>query len=292
MKAEQASKTAEATAAFRAIHTAYHHEPKILDDPYAVHLTSNRLRRLVSNRFLHWLAMRNFIYGWTYPLQAQVLCRARYAEDRLEQALSDGVRQYVILAAGFDSFAWRRRDLLETLSVFELDHPATQQVKLQRLAQEGLAVPPSLTCIPIDMETESLGDKLLGASYSRTVLSFFSLLGTVPYLTREAFGTTLREITKCSPAGSLLVFDFPDAGLFEAIHSSETLRKQDRATKRRGEPLITAFDIADLRDFLEQAGWDLVETLSLEDQHARYFAGRRDPLRPLEHFHIACAKRS
>ena len=123
MRPQQASRTAEATAAFRAIHTKYHHEPKILEDPYAIHFTNPRLRRLVSNPLLHWLAMRDFVYGWTYPLQAQVLCRARYTEDHLERAVEDGVRQYVIIAAGFDSFAWRRPDLLEKLDVFELDHP-------------------------------------------------------------------------------------------------------------------------------------------------------------------------
>lgn len=291
MKDEQASKTAEIVAAFRAIHTKYHHDPKILRDPYAVYLTSDRLRRLVSNRFLHWLATRRWLYGWTYPLQGESLARARYAEDHLEAALPNGIRQYVILAAGFDSFSLRRRELLGKLSVFEVDHPATQRVKLQRLKKHGFEIPRSVTCVPVDMETEPLSRKLLASGYSRDICSFFSLLGTIPYLTREAFKKTLEELTAISPTGSLLVFDFMDTGYFTAVQSSATLKKQYQATKRRGEPLITAIDIPDLNKLLKDAGWTLVETLSPQDQHTRYFAGRRDPLRPLDHFHLARAKR-
>lgn len=276
----------------RAIHMAYHHEPKVFEDPYAVYLTNDRLRPLTTNRFMHWLAMRKFVYGWTYPVQGEVLCRARYTEDRLEQALSDGIGQYVILGAGFDSFALRRPELLDTLAVFELDHPSTQQVKKNRLAQNGLEVPSSLTCVPIDMESESLSKKLLATSYSKGILSFFSLLGTVPYLTKQAFGNTLEEITACSAPGSLLVFDFADSGFFDAIHSSVTLKKLDRSTKRRGEPLITGFDIDELRDLLRDTGFDLVDMLSPEEQQERYFAERSDSLKPLEHVHLACAKSS
>ncbi len=291
MKAEEGSKTAEGVAAFRAIHLKHHDEPKVFEDPYAIHLTSGRLRRLVTNRFLYWIATSKIFYGWTYPLQGQALARARFAEERLEQALSDGMQQYVILAAGFDSFVLRRKDLLDRLAVFEVDHPATQRVKLKRLADAGLKVPPSVTCIPVDMEGESLSQKLLATSYSRDVRTFFSLLGTVPYLTREAFGVTLEAMAECSPPGNLLVFDFADPGFFEAIKTSNTHRRQDRATRRRGEPLITGFNIDELRALLKEVGWDLVGTLSPEDQRARYFAGRRDQLGPLEHFHIAHATR-
>jgi methyltransferase (TIGR00027 family) len=89
---------------------------------------------------------------WT----AQLFCRARYAEETLEKAILQGVKQYVILGAGLDTFAFRRPDLLEKLEVFEVDYQATQDFKLHRLAELGWEIPAELHFIPVDFTKENL----------------------------------------------------------------------------------------------------------------------------------------
>jgi methyltransferase (TIGR00027 family) len=125
MKHERMSSTAEATAAMRAAHFLYH-QPVIFNDPYALQLTSPALRRVCQNRFYGWLLRRKFISESHRPITAQVVSRAKYAEEKLEQAGSKGISQYVIISAGLDSFCVRRPDFSAGLQIYEIDHPATQ----------------------------------------------------------------------------------------------------------------------------------------------------------------------
>jgi methyltransferase (TIGR00027 family) len=126
MRKGKASRTAEVAAAARARHCLYE-SPVIFHDPFALEFTSP-WRRIVVTRPLRWLVFEQLLRALR-PVGAQIVARSRYAEDVLEQAIAAGVRQYVIVGAGFDSFAVRRRDAESKLRVFELDHPNTQQAK-------------------------------------------------------------------------------------------------------------------------------------------------------------------
>ena len=134
MKNKQRYSTAEATAAIRAMHLLYD-QPVVFNDPYALQLTSPTMRRACQNRFIGWLLRRQFISENLRPITAQVVARARYAEEKLEQAVSKGISQYVIIGAGFDSFCLRRPDFSAGLQIYEIDHPATQQIKQKRLME-------------------------------------------------------------------------------------------------------------------------------------------------------------
>jgi methyltransferase (TIGR00027 family) len=112
--------------------------------------------------------------------------RSRYAEDELSKAIERGVAQYVILGAGLDSFAYRRRDLAEVIHVFEVDYPATQAWKQARLRTLGITLPSNLTFIPIDFEKQALADALRAGGYRAEKPAFFSWLGVTEYLTEEA----------------------------------------------------------------------------------------------------------
>ena len=86
--------------------------------------------------------------------------RNRYAEDELVRAIEDGTSQYIILGVGLDSFAYRRPDLLRTLDVYEVDHPASQAWKRERVEKLGIEVPARLRYVPIDFERETLNEGL------------------------------------------------------------------------------------------------------------------------------------
>ena len=107
----------------------------------------------------------------------QILSRASYTEDLLEEAIKQGVCQYIILGAGLDSFAFRHTEMLEQLQLFEVDHPATQNFKLHRLEELKWEIPPQMHFVPVDFTQESLAAALSHTSYDTTALSFFSWLG-------------------------------------------------------------------------------------------------------------------
>jgi len=290
MKAERASRTSDNAAALRAVHFIRHGEPKIFEDPYAIRLTSRFWQRIVGNRVLYRLFFKSAFYGWIHPVIGDLVARARYAEEQLEGAIRDGVSQYVLLGAGMDSFALRRPDLAESVAIFEIDHPATQQLKKKRLAEIGVSLPKSHFFLPVDLEQESLAKALSKASFSAEVPAFFSWLGTIVYLEKSAVLQTLGDVASCAAKGSRIVFTYCNPESLEGRSSSETFRRLLRATHRRGEPMITGFHDEELRSELYRLGLEIVERLSSEEIQRRYFWGRRDGLTMLDHVHFVCAR--
>ena len=137
------------------------------------------------------------------------------AEDLLEEAVrQQEVKQYVILGAGLDTFAWRRPDLLARLQVFEIDHPATQADKRQRLQAISRENPRQLHFLPVDFSQEDLAAALKRSAFDPQAPSFFSWLGVTYYLTRDAVCATWRAIAEVAPAGSVVIFDYLDTDAF------------------------------------------------------------------------------
>ena len=279
MEKGKPSRTAEFVAAVRAAHLLYD-RPLLFEDPLAIQLTSATWRVICENRLLHWLVMKK-ILGALRPLHGQILARSRYAEDQLDKAISAGVRQYVLIGAGLDSFALRRQDVISSLKVYELDHPATQAGKRKRLTQLRIPMPANLEFVPVDLERETIAEALARSSHSSTSPAFFSWLGTTPYLTRDAVLSSLRSIARYATPGSELVFDYRVSEELLSASASKTREKVRKFTARRGEPLKSTFDPCTLREEVSRLGFEVAEHLSPEEQWTRYFAKRNDGLRPV-----------
>jgi methyltransferase (TIGR00027 family) len=303
METDQASITAIGTAFMRAYHAAHVH-PKIFEDSLARHLLSEEERRASEERHLRAFQLFDPAGAASCPDRASalaswmevgaappiVLGRARYNEDLLETAVRQGeVQQYVILGAGMDTFAWRRPDLLERLKVFEVDHPATQALKRQRLLTAGREHPAQLHFIPLDLSRENLAAALRGSAYDPEAPSFFSWLGVTYYLTREAALATWGAIAESAPAGSAVVFDYLDAEAFIPEKAARRVRFMMEIVKQIGEPMLTGFDPASLAGDLAGLGLRLEEDLGPADIQTRFLAGRLDRYRASEHAHFALA---
>ena len=196
MYEDRPSKTAFRVALRRAAHQVLDH-PRVFEDPLAlaiVGVDSEALRSDPKNRGKGSRILRAFL-----------VVRSRYAEDELARAVESGTRQYVVLGAGLDTFAYRNP--YPGVRVFEVDHPATQGWKRRRLEAAGISIPESLTFAPVDFESQTLADGLARAGFQRDQRVFFSWLGVVPYLTRSAAMETLRFVGSL-PAGSGIVFDY------------------------------------------------------------------------------------
>jgi methyltransferase (TIGR00027 family) len=120
-------------------------EPKILDDPVAVHL--------LGPASLEALEAGDPLRDPTVRLaRAATVLGGRFIEDQLMAAAGRGVRQYVLLGAGFDTLRTASPRWASELRIVEVDHPASQASKQERLAAAGVSIPPNVAYIPIDFE--------------------------------------------------------------------------------------------------------------------------------------------
>lgn len=263
------SATAQSTAILRAAHQILD-EPRILDDPIAL--------RIIGPEYESALRSNPERFNKGRSLRAFIVLRSRYAEDQLAQAVQRGVRQYVILGAGLDSFPYRNPFSKSGLRVFEVDHPATQSWKRRRLSQTGIAVPDSLVFTPVDFERQTLADGLSQAGFLAHKPAFFSWLGVVIYLTKPAVMKTLEFVASLPPE-SETVFDYslPPSRMSEVQRiGHERIAERVAAI---GEPWITYFDPPSLVEELRRMGFRQVEDLAPEEANRRYFKERADGLR-------------
>ncbi len=218
------------------------------------------------------------------------LSRARYTEDCLEAEAGKGCTQYVILGAGLDTFAFRRKDLLEKLQVYELDQPVTQDYKRSRLLELGWEIPDQLHFLPVDFSRDNLAEVLVNAGYDTGKAGFFNWLGVTYYLERNNVLSVLEKVAGISAPGSFIVFDYLDTDAFDADKVSNRIKKMLEIVKNAGEPMKTGFTQDDLKTLLLKAGLQLVEDLAPQWIQMAYFDGRTDGYSAFEHFHIARAK--
>ena len=217
-------------------------------------------------------------------LRAALAVRSRFAEDELRAAYDSGVRQYVVLGAGFDTFAYRNP--FPDLRVYEVDHPATQSAKRTRLIESEIAIPASMTFVAVDFARMSLAERLAASGFDIQRAAFFSWLGVIPYLERAAIEDTLRYVASL-PRGTAIVFDYgiPPSSL--SFIGGLVFKRLAKRVAAIGEPWKTFFDPAELRAILLRTGFSAVDDFGPADLNARYFAGRTDGLRIGEMAHIA-----
>jgi len=264
---ERASRTALGAAMHRAAHQLLD-VPLVLVDPLALRIIGPGAERT--------LRSSGAGAGQRRGLRAFVVVRSRFAEDCLADAIERGVRQYLLLGAGLDTSAYRSGH--GELSVFEVDHPATQAWKRVRLAEAGIAIPDTVRLVPVDFERQSLAVELATAGFDPGVPTFIAWLGVTPYLTGDAVTGTLRFVAGL-PKESELAFDYVSS---EAV-GHDVRQAAERALAARveavGEPFRTIFLPEDLTGELRQLGFAEIEDLGAEGLNARYLAGRADGLR-------------
>lgn len=265
------SATALGAARLRAVHQILEY-PRVLHDPYAIRILGPGAETELRDGLAKYQETR------TRGLRAGMVLRSRYADDRFQAALARGVRQYVVLGAGLDTFSWRNPYPEHLLRIFEIDHPATQAWKRARLTEMGMAVPLSLTFAPVDFERESLSDGLARAGFRTDQPAFFSWLGVAIYLSEDAVMQTLRTIAACAPK-SEVVFDFTIPASSLRASSRRGRAASAAAVARLGEPWITFFTPEEIAARSREAGFSASTVLGPAEANRRYFAARTDGFR-------------
>jgi methyltransferase (TIGR00027 family) len=258
MKPGEPSRTALMIARQRAAHQVLDHG-SILDDPFAMKILREDEKDVLQFANAHPSAGIGRLF---------TTARSRIAEDALSGAVERGVRQIVILGAGLDTFALRNPHGASGIRIYEVDHPATQAWKLERLAEAQIAFPPWLVFVPVDFEHDDAGEKLVAAGFQQTSPAFFTWLGVVPYLTQDAIGRTLGYIA--SIRNSEVVFDYlePPEGFSEELRQIE--RERTEKLQKIGESSASRFEPAGIAAILRSHGFCDIEDINFQEIRSRF----------------------
>ena len=281
MRENRPSATAQRVAMRRAVHQILD-QPKVLDDPIALRILGTESAS----------ALQADPQGQEHTplaryLRAFLAVRSRFAEDELALAVERGVRQYVVLGAGLDTFAYRNPH--PALRVFEVDHPATQAWKRERLGEAEIPIPGTLTFAPVNFENQTLPEGLRRSGFRFEEPTFFSWLGVTPYLTRDAVTATLQFVA-ARPAGSAIVFDYAISPSLLSPSELWAFEALARRVAAAGEPFQTFFDPPGLMADLRAQGFVQIEDLDGKTLNERYFQGRTDGLRVGSLAHMMAAR--
>jgi methyltransferase (TIGR00027 family) len=271
----RASNTAVGVAMLRAVHQLLDGMPRVLDDTVVMRLLGPDIEWTVRERAEQMLGPR------ATALRTHVLLRSRYAEERLHLAVGRGVGQFLVLGAGLDTFAYRQPQWARSLRIYEVDHPASQTDKRDRLAAADIAIPGNVTFVPVDFERETLRQRLAAEGIDLAAPTFVSCLGVIVYLARDAVKDLFGFIASLAP-GSECVFTFggnsrPMAtGVPSLADIAEAV----------GEPFRSPLGLKEVTALCAAAG--LPEPiLPTSEEIRRYLGDRQDWLRPPSRSSIA-----
>ena len=271
MQHEGPSRTAWSAAHHRAAHQVLA-GGRIFADPFAVPMVGGEE------------AVRERARPGRDPMRTFIAVRHRVAEDEIAAAVDRGVRQVVVLGAGLDTFALRNPHVDRGLRVWEVDHPATQEWKRERLRAIGCRIPNELTLTAVDFEIDDLAESLTDSGVDLTAPIVFVWLGVVPYLTVDAIAATVTVIGRTHGASVVLDHAEPTERLPEAMRQWHAERAA--AVARLGEPWVTAFAPEELREVLGRHGLSIVDDVGVREIAARWF-GVDVPSRPGGHVVVA-----
>lgn len=298
MEKNESSLTSLISAFGRAYHSKYD-TPKIFDDCIAKDLiTQKEFANIRENMikgiqfFNHEIAQKfqdhpDEMLKWITQVQLSPtpLARAAYCENVLFHELLLGVKQYVILGAGLDTFCFRHPELNGSLEIFEVDYPGTQDFKKMRLANANYQIPDNLHFVSMDFTKEFTVQNLVEKGFMPNKKTFFSLLGVSYYLTKEENANLINKLFTKIPSGSSIVFDYADDKLFEEKGMSNRVQHMVQMASASGEPMKSCFTYDEMEKMLENSGLLIYEHLSPITIHNQFFRNRTDYLSAFETIH-------
>ncbi|MBJ8054931.1 class I SAM-dependent methyltransferase [Bacillus cereus] len=301
MRKGEASITSLVSAFGRAYHSEFD-SPKIFDDYVAKDLISQKERHDIETNMVQGIHFFNKdiaeqfqddpkeILKWITQVQLSPtpLASAAYCERVLLHEVTLGAKQYVILGAGMDTFSFRHRELETSIEIFEVDHPATQKFKIQRVKEAELEIPNNLHFVSMDFTKGFSTQELVNEGFENKK-TFFSLLGVTYYLTKEELSSLIDCLFAMVPAGSSIVFDYGDENLFIEKGTSNRVVNMVKMAAVGGEPMKSCFSYGEMEVLLEKSGLLIYEHLSPEDINKLYFEGRNDYLSGFETVHYVHA---
>jgi methyltransferase (TIGR00027 family) len=262
--------TLEGAAARRAFHALYE-RPPVFDDSWAIRMVGPRARWSLRIPAIYRRGSRERVRSGRDNIVAFALGSLRLTDELVEEACAEGVSQYLILSAGLDSFALRRRDL--PVRVFELDHPGGQSVKRRRVMRAVGQWPSNLELVPIDFEVTSIEEALEASTFVTSKPAVASWLNSIPYLTKEATAASLEGLAQVLAPTSRLAFNYPPEVRLSPAQK-QAMAALRASVARVGEPFRATYLPEEMTTLIEGIGFVIEQHLTEDDMGERYFRGR------------------
>ena len=291
--------TAQGVAKQRLIETIAGPDKRVIDDPYAdSFVIGSGFIKLMGHKLNAWLSEK-----LAPGFHEHLIARTKFIDELIEKSAVNGIEQYVILGAGYDSRA-HRLELPSSLKIFEVDQPEVSDNKLAKLPKE-LPNSENVTYVNIDFSYQSLTDQLIGAGFDQEKSTIFTLEGVSQYITKEAVSSTIKELASLiKDTNSIFFMSYVDELLDknpEACFGEGYPNPAKKASlikglsAKVGEPWISFYSYAEIEDLLSQNGYSIQENVTLEDLNSLYFSpvGRtlnENQIFKLEHFVVAKSK--
>jgi methyltransferase (TIGR00027 family) len=267
-KKGQPDNTAVRTALWRALHVFKDDKPYIIDDRVGYDLVKPES---------DWQERPDMKY--TKRLRASIVARARFIEDVAKEQIKKGVKQYVLLGAGLDSFAQRNTQIVSEIDIYEIDQPNTLTWKKEKLIENGYKIPDNLHFVPVDFETSSWWAALLKSGFDITQAAFVSCTGVTLYLTKHAILDTLKKMTALVPGSTVAIaFYLPLEQLDEEDKPMQEIAIKGAAAS--GTPFVSFFQVDEIVKLADEIGLKEIKIVSTKDMTENYFRHRTDELVP------------
>lgn len=277
---EQKSMTALVSAFSRAYHSVQNKE-KVFDDYLAKDiLTQNEYEQIASNmsrgiKFFNppFEGTQDEALRWIVDnqLSPTPLGRGAFAEGLLKNAVQNGAKQYLIFAAGYDTFAYRQPDWASKIKIFEIDHPVTGADKQKRIKSVAAEKPANLHYVSADFRENNWQSNLLACiEFDKSKISFCSLLGISYYLSKQVFAETVNTISGFIPKGSNIVFDYNDENTY-TDKAGERAKKQAAMAAAANEKMLASYSYMELKKLLAESNFTIYEHLTPNEITEQYF---------------------
>jgi methyltransferase, putative, TIGR00027 family len=284
-KGKGPSKTAETIAMVRVSESKRPEDERICYDPLAIHFISKAVLEFAAGNPEKYKAFVAENERLVPGAGNSCAARVRYIDDAVKACLGDGLEQLVIMGAGYDTRAYRIEGL-KKVRVFELDHPATQRVKVEKIQEIFGSLPGHVTYVPADLAVDEIGRRLLDHGYDRSRKTLFIMEGLLMYLPPAIVDGILAFIAHSSGKGSVIIFDYIPQSVVDGTCETEAGKNWRKGVMAVGESFQFGIEPGMLETFLTRRGFTHVRNLTSEDYRKAYFHGKNEgrALNPLMSF--------
>ena len=279
IKRKNTSGTAEEIAFHRVIESAKAEEERICYDPYAIYFIGPELLKFFEATACNYpeaKARLEEMYRLFPGTQNSIVARVRYFDDYLQDSMAEGIKQLVILGAGYDTRAYRIEGLKEKVKVFEVDYPIIQKVKMEKIKEIFGSLPGHVVFVNADVGSEELFKSLLEQGYNPSERTLFIMEGLIYYIPPEGVENLLSSIVQNSGPGSRIIFDYFPQSMVDGTCELEVGNLIHERVKQSGEPFKFGITDGTIEEFLKERGFSHIQNVTSEDYKKAYFYGKNE----------------
>jgi methyltransferase (TIGR00027 family) len=257
-------------AGLRASETHLPEDERVFDDPYAEYFLDDPMRESLND--LKQVRAAISMYEEMMPgVNGAIVARVRFMDEVLLECVGAGFKQLVIIGAGFDTRAYRFEDVKHHLKVFEVDHPVTQQVKIEKVQQIFGDLPAHVIYVPVVFGVDRLDQKLIENHYNPDLKTLFIAEGLLMYVPPAAVDGLLSFITSASGPGSAFVADYFPASVIEGTSPLKEAQILRQFVESEGAPLQFGIEEGAVKNFFKERGFEQVTHVTSASCKETYF---------------------